>query len=616
MDRVTHALRNSSRWLLLGALVYAPWAHGCTTSETIAILNQMLAAVLLVWVADLLLSRRLPTVPLPLLVIAAALLGIGWWMVINAPTIYDSDLFVFMPRSHPFPRLPGSVDEQVSAAWMVRATLLLGIACFVADLSLRPIWLMRLWATISVAGGSLALLGLLQKASGAEMVFWGEAPAAPFKTFFASYYYHGNAGAYINLALPPAVGLGIRVLTRPASPIARALWPACAFCLVLAVFANTSRVAQILGLGLMIVIALLWLRGRARISTRAEIFAILAGAAVVIVSAIAVAQASHLDQPLERWGELRRQLPADSRWLASQAAWRGASDAGWFGLGPGTFRVVFPYFTAYLGDKASGVWRFLHEDYLQTLLEWGRVGAALWSALLFGGIAIAVRNLRSGRAARWIPRRRIVLPLVVMALIATAVHAVVDFPLQIASIQLYGRRISESAGAVRAGRRNREPTSNWRMGATQGRDGESGTTARKRPIQENLARRLSAALLLGRTRRVRTFASTITMRSVVVVVACTSGPRKPIQDDAGGTDAGGSDHSEGALHRVPNGVPCADDDANTLHVRSHQQRVADGKNRSAVDDDAIVETRGFGDECGEPRSAEKLGRVRSAGASG
>ncbi len=227
------------------------------------------------------------------------------------------------------------------------------------------------------------------------------------------------------------------MLSRPGSPAARAVWPACAFCLILAVFAITSRVAQILGFGLMIAIALLWLRGRARRTTRGEFFAILAGAAVVIVAAIAIAQASHLDQPLERWGELRRQLPADSRWLASQAAWRGAPDAGWFGLGPGAFRVVFPYFTGYLGDKVSGVWRFLHEDYLQTLLEWGRVGAALWSALLFGGIAIAVRNQRSDRAARWMPRRSVVLPLVVLALIATAVHALVDFPLQIASIQLY-----------------------------------------------------------------------------------------------------------------------------------------------------------------------------------
>ncbi|MBA2744068.1 MAG: hypothetical protein H0U43_07160, partial [Chthoniobacterales bacterium] len=319
MDRVAHAIRTSSRWLLLGALVYAPWAYGCTTSETIGILNQMLAAMLALWIADLILSRRVPRVPLPLLTIAGALLALGWWMVINAHSIYDSDLFVFIPRPHPFPGLAGSVDEQVSAAWMVRATVLLGLVCFVADLSLRPIWLMRLWAAISVAGGSVALLGLLQKASGAQMLFWGEAPDAPFKTFFASYYYHANAGAFLNLALPLALGLAIRVLSRPGSPAARAVWPACAFCLILAVVAVTSRVAQILGFGLMIAIALLWLRGRARRTTRGEFFAILAGAAVVIVAAIAIAQASHLDQPLERWGELRRQLPADSRWLASQA---------------------------------------------------------------------------------------------------------------------------------------------------------------------------------------------------------------------------------------------------------------------------------------------------------
>ncbi len=430
-------LRAAARWLFLATLIYAPWAYGCTTPETIAVLNKLLTVVLGLWIADLLVTRRLPIVLPSFIAITTALLAIGWWMVLNAPTIYDSDLSVFMPRAQPFPKLPGSVDQVLSAAWMVRATLLLGVAWFVADLALRPLWLMRLWGAASIAGGSVALLGLLQKASGAKMLFWGEAPAAPFKTFFASYYYHANAGAFLNLAMPVAVGLGIRVFNRPGPVLARALWPASAFCLLLAVIANTSRVSQMIGVSLMLALAVLWLRARVGATSRREIPGILAGIAVVMATAFAVAQASQLDQPLLRWGQLRAHLPADSRWLAALVAWRGAPEAGWFGFGPGTFRVVFPYFAGYVEDGLTGEWRFLHEDYLQTLVEWGHAGAALWGAFFFGGIAVAMRNLRSKRANDWMPRRKIVLPLIVLALLATALHALVDFPLQIASLQLY-----------------------------------------------------------------------------------------------------------------------------------------------------------------------------------
>jgi hypothetical protein len=131
-------------------------------------------------------------------------------------------------------------------------------------------------------------------------------------------------------------------------------------------------------------------------------------------------------------------------------------------------------------------------------MEWGWLGSALWALLFLGGIMTAVRNLRrqdrfrkgqrsasgpegptprwevrdqprSAKAAslatasssageqrfspsrmapraggsisavqrEWSWRRRLILPLAVIALAGVALHAAVDFPLQIASIQLY-----------------------------------------------------------------------------------------------------------------------------------------------------------------------------------
>lgn len=430
-------LRAAPRWLFLATLVYAPWAYGCTTSETIEILNWLLALVLALWLLGLMLERRVPELPPMLLVATISLLCLGWWMAWNASAIFDTDFSLFAARPCALPHAPGSVDEELSRAWMVRATVLLGLSCFVADLSRRAAWLMRVWQAIALAGGSIALLGLLQKASGAKMVFWEEAPARVVKTFFASYYYHANAGAYLNLVLPPTVGMALRMTLRPAGAVARALWPACALCVVLAVFANTSRVAQLLGLGLMLTVAVRAVRSSTRPTTLREVATIAAVGGVIVVTIFAVAQASRLDQPLARWEQLGSALPRDARWTVAGIALRSLPEAGWLGFGPGTFRVVFPYLSANSTPESQGVWRFLHEDYLQTLLEWGWLGSAIAGVIFFGGIAVAVRELRSERARGWMPRRRLLLPLIVLGLSATAVHALVDFPLQIASIQLY-----------------------------------------------------------------------------------------------------------------------------------------------------------------------------------
>src|SRR5204862_2733230 len=77
-------------------------------------------------------------------------------------------------------------------------------------------------------------------------------------------------------------------------------------------------------------------------------------------------------------------------------------------------------------------------DYLQTILEWGWLGSALWGLFFFSGIAVAVRNLlKPGKAVKWRPRYRVLLPVTILALLGIALHALVDFPFQIASLQLY-----------------------------------------------------------------------------------------------------------------------------------------------------------------------------------
>jgi hypothetical protein len=430
-------LRHASRWIFLAALVYAPWAYGGTTPASIRTINWLLLAAFILWIIELLIARRRPRFPRLLLFSTCALIGIGVWMAVNAKSIYDSDFYVFVPLWNFAPRLAGSVDYAISAAWMIRAALLLFAILFVADLSQSNRWLLRLWYTIGLVAGSIAFLGLLQKATGARMIFWQTAPPWGVTTFFATYYYHGNAGGFLNLVWPLTAGLTIRAFTRRCHPATRAMWLSVFILTIAGVLANTSRIAQLIALLLLVAICLRFGPALLRNVWRTEKGIAVAGAIAILLALIALAQATHLEQPLSRWQSLGERIPNDPRWQASRVAATALPDAGLFGFGPGTFRAVFPSYNSASVNHLPGTWRFLHQDYLQTALEWGWLGGSLWALLFFGGITAGIYSYKKYAASDWTPRRRLLQPLIIIALIGVALHALVDFPLQIASIQLY-----------------------------------------------------------------------------------------------------------------------------------------------------------------------------------
>jgi len=396
--------------------------------------NWLLLATLILWAIELIVNRRWPRFPRPLLFLICALIGMGGWMVLNARSIYDSDFSAFVPLRNFAPPLAGSVDYAISAAWMIRGALLLGTMLFVVDLSQSNRWLLRLWYVIGLVAGSIAFLGLLQKATGARMIFWQVAPPSAVSTFFATYYYHGNAGAFLNLVWPLTAGLAIRAFTKRSHPWMRAVWITIFLITLAGVMANTSRMAQLVAVLLLVAMCVQFGATLLRTLSSTEKGVVFAGAIAILLALIALAQATHLEQPFNRWQSVSERT--DARWLASRVAIGALLDAGFFGFGPGTFRTVFPAYNNLSVNRVPGTWRFLHEDYLQTLLEWGWLGSSFWALLIFGGIAVGLRSYKK-YAPGWMPRRRLLQPMVLIALIGVALHALVDFPLQIASIQLY-----------------------------------------------------------------------------------------------------------------------------------------------------------------------------------
>ena len=164
---------------------------------------------------------------------------------------------------------------------------------------------------------------------------------------------------------------------------------------------------------------------------------------MVLIIAVAVALVAILSVgwygAMGRWAELASAKGKDEtmteRLLVSQVCFHMMPDSGFWGFGAGNFMACFPHYTDFLhGAVDGGIWVYAHEDYLQTIVEWGYVGAAMFGVIFFGGVWTGWRRLRGAPLAE---EDSVLLTVVLIALAGVAVHAAFDFPLQIASIQLY-----------------------------------------------------------------------------------------------------------------------------------------------------------------------------------
>jgi NADH:ubiquinone oxidoreductase subunit 6 (subunit J) len=354
-------------------------------------------------------------------------------MAIN-PHFQQTGEYRFSPIPASFPKAPGTVDELTSCLAMLRITCLLGAACFVCDFSSRRDWRRRVWRTIAGTGISLVLFGLVQSAFAQPLFVWSEADRGI--PYFATYYYHGNAGSFINLVLPFVAGLAALTLSKPDEHFARAIWFPGFFICVAGAFVNLSRSAMVIS-GLLCTLLLGWqFAGKSR-NELLPPRRLRVAYVVVLVGAVACLVAfSGWERPAEKWAMMEEQLnSSNKRLISTRVCLRMLPDAGWHGFGPGTFALVFPHYT---GDQAKlipGIWRYAHDDYLQTLLEWGWFGSIFWAVVFFGAIVQLFIHWRKRRDLSTSDR---VLAFVTgLALLGVALHAVVDFPLQIASLQLY-----------------------------------------------------------------------------------------------------------------------------------------------------------------------------------
>jgi len=359
-------------------------------------------------------------------------------MVLNAKGYYNVD-DMYLEKFYPlWSAAAGTIERGASFSSMQRISGLLGILCFASDLMQRPEWRVRTWRAIGLAGVSVTLFGLVERIADAPMIFW-EASRID-STFFGTYFYRGNAGAFINLVLPLIFGLALVALHEREAHGQKSLWiPAVLVC-VAGAFVNTARSAQIVTAIIVIVLVSWCFKSLAKtrqnfLGRRHILYAGIFLIALVVVAEIGWTSVG------PRWSRISEEIGTlNGRTFAMGVCYKMIPDAGLMGFGPGTFEIGFPFYItpeqiAHV-EVARMHWRYAHEDYLQTLIEWGWVGFAAWAVLFCGGVVTALYTINYRRLVLS-SSDHVLLFTCVTALVGIAIHALVDFPLQIASLQLY-----------------------------------------------------------------------------------------------------------------------------------------------------------------------------------
>jgi len=422
-----------SRWFLLGLLVYAPWAYGATRPWAKESLAWALLALAPIFVGGLLQRHRWPRVPVPVMATTLLLLSQGWLMTWNAWQKFDEPTFTFALIPQWLPGWPGNVDS----SWCGQAMLMIsGLAValwIVCDLSAHPTWRRRFAWTIALVGTSIAVLGLLQRATDAKEIFWGNANIAG-GTFFATYRYHANAGAFINLVLPFVALALIWTFREGTRGIGRTFWPLALLLVGASAFVNISRAAMSISALILMVLAV-WQFG-SLLQKKQKHWSVAWGIPIAIVLAVvSLSWAFGLQRTFNKWTS--GDLLANQRLVVYETILTEMlPGTGNFGTGAGTFQITFPFYTQAVSEKIPGIWKYAHQDYLQTLLEWGWLGGGLFAILFFGGLVIGIWRL--ARYRRMLPfETRSLLFVALLSLGGVMLHSMGDFPLQIASLRLY-----------------------------------------------------------------------------------------------------------------------------------------------------------------------------------
>jgi len=438
-----------ARLTFLALLAVAPWVQGSAPVWAVALMTPWLLWVVGLYALSWILAGPRWTSGWAAPALGAGALAYGWAMTLHPMPSHDPVFQIYDPvlqNMQPLDPISswGTIEPGISTQVMLRLTGLFLALLIASDLSAQRGWSRALIVTMAGNGALVSVYGLIQKADGDVLHIWQGKPLSP--AVFGVYWYHANAAAFLELCWPLAGALMWQAFRNRWSGKqgAQALWVLATLGMAAGFMVNISKVGHVLFVieGICMLAGLLWIWRKGDDTAAAEwgsgqnrvwLFVILFAGAVV-----GMATAFGLEGAWRRWPELfaGRGESLEGRRAMARYCWAMLPQAGWLGDGPGTFDMAFTTSALDGLPKPRGHWRFAHDDYLQYALEWGAVGGAMLLALagtavwmILGGMKRLLQTHAMNRAAvQWA---------MIVALGAVALHATVDFPLQILSLQLY-----------------------------------------------------------------------------------------------------------------------------------------------------------------------------------
>lgn len=415
---------------LICALFYAPLAFGGTTQQTASIIDALLFASFAGWLIGLLLFLRLPSLPGVFWGSIGVLLVIGGCAIANPGFVRVPGSWQLLPIQEEQWLIPSTVDQKTSLASMIHWGALLSAVVVVADLSSHRGVRWLLLKMVALSGLLVSLVGILQKAAESDAMLWATSEESG-KVFFGAFRYHTNAAAFLAMSWPASAALWIRSFSTRGHPILRSLWFISFFFTWLGMFVNTSKIGHLVALGGVAILVVAFRKTFFQ-SSYTAVQKLLSAMVLLVMGVCAVYPAFSLIS--DRWAEaVTTGGSLSGRLNAYSACTEAIAEGGIWGYGPGTFSLIFPYFTGASMEALGGFWRHAHQDYLQFLIEWGWGGFVTVAVLVFGGVWIGCRIVRDAHQEG---RKDISATIGLMALGSVLLIAAFDFPLQIPAIQL------------------------------------------------------------------------------------------------------------------------------------------------------------------------------------
>ncbi len=448
-----------SRGAYLALVVFASFAYGLTRQEGIDFFNVAMGGTVVLWLISCVLSSRWPATGLWPWLISAGLLLLAWALTLLGlaeERYVNSDMEI--PEAWIDVILAfGSYDAALALAASIRTSALLGSMLMAIDLFSRPAWTRALLLTLGLTGLVMVLFFFLQKIVGGPFLL--SSIDGSVYLSFATFRYHGNAASYLNLLWPLLAALAIHLLRRQA--LGWMFWTAAALFGFAAVFVNIAKAGHLLAPGGMVlflaIVGIQMARGGRRhftIPSPAVLIAVAIPLAVIVASL-------YFAIPWDRWQYLKdTDFDHNARPVAYRYFVTMLPDAGWQGFGPGSFQLAYWQYI----DRADPIMQHTpywvaHQDYIQTVVEWGYAGTILWGLLfVIPAVRLGISSFRppsgdesddDGYLFSIADRFRAFVhatpgaeePLLhaaaFAAIIMTALHSLIDFPMQIASIQFY-----------------------------------------------------------------------------------------------------------------------------------------------------------------------------------